>query len=167
MLSSAAPHPVLANVTSRPCNLMISNRPRRPAPWHPRVLPCRSLGLRQWSPHHGPCSHHAFHLCLLCPPSIPVSYPAFFPYPPASLAAFRPPLPVAPPAPHAQPLPGSAAVLNPPAGLVTPVRALISENTNLVAEYRRVSLDPARAAAGSLATLPSADIIPFSRSAGV
>ena len=55
----------------------------------------------------------------------------------------------------------------PPTGLISPVRALLPEITNLVAEFRRVAIDSARALSGTLATLPSADIVPFSRSAGV
>ena len=66
---------------------------------------------------------------------------------------------VATPAPT---MTGSDATPAPPVGLASPVCVVIPEITNLVREFHRVSLDPGGAAPGMLATLISANIVPFS-----
>ena len=104
-----------------------------------------------------------------CPPHMPPTTPPLAgilpgtsPVHPCPLAAPRRP-------PRLRPLRRPCPGVMPfrPSGLVTPVRAVLPEIMNLVAEFRSVALDPARADPGSIATLPSADIIPFSRCAGV
>ena len=167
ILSSAAPHPVLADIISH----CMQPQDRQPPP--PVIPPAAMAGTLPFlrAPSVVPIPWPVA-------PIMPSTYPSFapihgrspirpFPHTPAPLAVLPPPPPLAPPAHPVPPLPGSDAALSPAAGLFTPTRALISEITNLVPEFCRVALDPARAASGSIATLPYAHIIPFYRSAAV
>ena len=143
MLSSAAPHSVLANGTSQ----YMEPQDRLPVPAvipaTAMVLPCRFLESRQCPNPMAPAPMPP-HMPLL-PATLAGLLPGLHSTP-APLAPLTPPLPAAPPGPPAPPLPGSNAAPGPTAGRVTPVGALIPEITNLVPEFRRVALDPARAA---------------------